>query len=242
MCNILQLQSRRFRLLKLPSPRHLQLHSRGFRLLKLPLPRRRQHLLLSHKQKNALTKPMTHGHEGTEPYSAHPFASRYSITTTPVTQPCILRTALLPICSCNPLQPCHPSSRFFLDLALHRCMHQARSACSSRVQLSLWAYTQLIPAPGRQPSTQSKHIRQLLLVSGCRPRYYWENDVNIRMELEPHVTAVQHNPDNTPTRYLPTRKTLLQAGLTALATAVGTRGGMYSAHITKLMNAKVIPR
>ena len=82
----------------------------------------------------------------------------------------------------------------------------------------------------------------MLLVPGCRPRFYWKNDVNIRMELEPHIIAVQHNPDNMPTRYLPTRKTLLQAGLTALATAVGTRGGLYSAPIMKLMNAKVLPR
>lgn len=64
----------------------------------------------------------------------------------------------------------------------------------------------------------------------------------MRKELEPHVSAVQHTLEEAPTRYLPTRKALLQSGLTALATAVGTRGGVYSAAIMKLMNAKVIPR
>ena len=64
----------------------------------------------------------------------------------------------------------------------------------------------------------------------------------MRMELEPHVRAVQYTPEEAPTRYLPTRKALLQNGLTALATAAYSRGGLYSASIMKLMNAKVIPR
>lgn len=60
--------------------------------------------------------------------------------------------------------------------------------------------------------------------------------------MEPHVRVVQHTPGEAPTRYLPTRKALLQDGLTALATAAGTRGGLYSAAIMKLMNAEVVPR
>lgn len=88
---------------------------------------------------------------------------------------------------------------------------------------------------------------QMLITAGanclpdCRPRHYW-TDANLRMELEPHVIALQHNPLATPTRYLPTRKALCQAGLTALATALATRGGVYSVTVMNLMNAKVIPR
>lgn len=64
----------------------------------------------------------------------------------------------------------------------------------------------------------------------------------MRLELEPHVSTVQHSPQEDPTRYLPTRKELLQAELTALVTAIATRGGVYSAAVMQLMNAKVIPR
>lgn len=89
----------------------------------------------------------------------------------------------------------------------------------------------------------SQHKHQTAdFVSDCRPRFYWQDDVNLRTELEPYVSAVQHSPEQAPTRYLPTRKALLQDGRTALATAVGARGGMNSAAIMKLMGANVLPR
>ena len=64
----------------------------------------------------------------------------------------------------------------------------------------------------------------------------------MRKELEPHVITVQHDLALTPTRYLPTRKALCQAGCTALAIALGARGGVYSLTVMNLMNAKIIPR
>lgn len=75
----------------------------------------------------------------------------------------------------------------------------------------------------------------------CRPRGYW-TDANIRKEMEPHVTTVQHNLAATPIRYLPTRKALCQAGCTALVTALVARGGVYSVAVMNLMNAQVVPR
>ena len=74
----------------------------------------------------------------------------------------------------------------------------------------------------------------------CRPHKYWTNDDNIRMELEPHIITVQQTPEDSPTRYLPTRKALREAGLTALYTAIEAHGGMDS--MTALMDAKVLPR
>lgn len=60
------------------------------------------------------------------------------------------------------------------------------------------------------------------------------------MELEPHVTSVQHTPEESPRRYLPTTKALREAGFTALATAIDARGGMDT--MTTLMAAKVTLR
>ena len=74
----------------------------------------------------------------------------------------------------------------------------------------------------------------------CRPHKYWTKDDNIRMELEPHIITVQHTPEEAPTRYLPTRKALREAGLAALYSAIEAHGGLDS--MKALMDAKIMPR